>query len=277
MSTYLVGDIQGCYDALIDLLAEIHFDADSDCVWFTGDLVNRGPDSLKVLRFVYELHKKGAAITVLGNHDLHMLAVAEDLAPFHRSDTLDEIFAAPDKDELLTWLRSQPLIHHDASLNYTMVHAGFPPQWNLIDAQAFAGEVESELQGENYRGYFAQMYGDHPSLWSDELTGWDRLRFITNCFTRLRYCTAEGKHCLNEKGDLGTQAEECLPWFDVNDRKSADLRIIFGHWSTLGLHQQNGVVSLDTGCLWGGQLTAMRLDGEKEFYSRQCRRYQSPG
>ena len=277
MSVYAIGDVQGCFDELMGLLESIHFDSATDRLWFTGDLVNRGLDSLKVLRFVRDLCEEGVALTVLGNHDLHMLAVAEGLAPCHYGDTLDEIFAAPDRVALLSWLRRQPLMHHDAEINYTLVHAGLPPQWNIVTAQACAKEVETVLQGEAYRGFFAHMYGDEPNVWSDELAGWDRLRFITNCFTRLRFCKADGEQCLKAKGEPGTQPAGCLPWFEVPGRNSRELRVVFGHWSTLGLYQGNGVISLDTGCLWGDRLTAMRLGDDGAILSYECPGYKRPG
>ncbi len=272
MAVYEIGDVQGCYDDLMGLLEEIRFDSTKDRLWFTGDLVNRGPDSLRVLRFVRDLGD--AAITVLGNHDLHMLALAEKLAPYHRSDTLDEIFNAPDREELLAWMRHQPLLYHDESLRLTMVHAGLPPQWDLAQAQRCAAEVEAVLQSDIYRDYFAHMYGNEPDVWDEGLQGWDRLRFITNCFTRLRFCNANGQLCLKSKGEPGTQPEGYMPWFEVPERNSKDLPVVFGHWSTLGLYRDNNVISLDTGCLWGGLLTAMRLDGSPaehwNIYSFDC-------
>ncbi len=284
MAIYAIGDVQGCYDDLMGLLDEIHFDSSRDKLWFTGDLVNRGPDSLRVLRFVRDLGD--TAITVLGNHDLHMLALAENLAPTHRSDTLEEIFTAPDREDLLAWVRRQPLIHHDEKLHFTMVHAGLPPQWDLNKAQQYAVEVETVLKGENYQDYLSNMYGDKPDVWDEKLAGWERLRFITNCFTRLRYCNTDGQLCLQSKGEPGTQLPGFQPWFEIPDRKNKELRIVFGHWSMLGLYrdsfnQGGSVFALDTGCLWGGLLTAMRLDGasggNRETYSYDCPGNKRPG
>ena len=279
MAVYAIGDIQGCYAELMALLETIQFDASSDQLWFTGDLVNRGPESLRVLRFVRDLNERtpSAAITVLGNHDLHLLAVAEGEGRQHRSDTLDEILAAPDREALLDWLRGQPLLHHDAVLGVTLIHAGLPPQWSLRASQQYAVEVEAELRGENYRKFFAHMYGNQPDQWQEDLTGWDRLRFITNCFTRLRYCDANGKLDMQAKGAPGSQAAAYVPWFEVVDRQTKDDRIVFGHWSTLGLYKGNNVVSLDTGCLWGGQLSALRLDDEGSVHCVECSAYQRPG
>ena len=275
MAVYAIGDIQGCYDELMSLLELIRFDPAKDQLWFTGDLVNRGPASLQVLRVVRELGD--STVTVLGNHDLHLLAVAAGSAPFHKSDTLDEILAAPDREELLTWLRQQPLMHHDAALNYTLVHAGLPPQWDLATAQSKAKEVEVVLRGDDYEEFFRHMYGNQPDVWRDDLVGWDRLRFITNSFTRLRYCDTLGRFDFKSKGEPGTQPEGYMPWFEVPGRRSKDLRIVFGHWSTLGLQRGKNIVSLDTGCLWGEQLTAMRLSGDDAVFCVQCSGHQRLG
>ena len=275
MAVYAIGDVQGCYDELKALLALIRFDPVKDTLWFTGDLVNRGPASLQTLRAVRELGQ--SAVTVLGNHDLHLLAVAEGCAPFHKSDTLEGILNAPDRDELLAWLRQQPLMHHDAALNYTLVHAGLPPQWDLAEAQACAREVETVLRGDDYREFFQHMYGNTPDQWRDDLTGWDRLRFITNSFTRLRFCDAQGRFDFQAKGEPGTQPEGYLPWFEVPGRRSEDLRVVFGHWSTLGLRREHNLLSLDTGCLWGEQLTAIHLGVDTAVYCVECAGYQRPG
>ena len=279
MAVYAIGDVQGCFTELMALLETIQFDATRDQLWLTGDLVNRGPESLRVLRFVRELNERtpGAVITVLGNHDLYLLAVAAGGDRQHRSDTLDEILAAPDRGMLLGWLRHQPLLHHDADLGVTLIHAGLPPQWSLQESQQYAAEVERVLRGENYPAFFAHMYGNQPDQWQEDLTGWDRLRFITNCFTRLRYCDANGKLDLQAKGAPGSQPVGYVPWFEVADRQTSNEHVVFGHWSTLGLYKGNNVVGLDTGCLWGGQLTAIRLDGESRVHSVQCSTKQRPG
>lgn len=275
MAVYAIGDVQGCYDELMELLELIRFDLAKDHLWFTGDLVNRGPASLQTLRAVRELGDR--AVTVLGNHDLHLLAVAEGHAPFHKSDTLAEILSAPDRDELLAWLRQQPLMHHDAGLGCTLVHAGLPPQWNLLEAQTYANEVETVLRSDNYSEFFQHMYGNTPDVWSDELTGWDRLRFITNSFTRLRFCDAQGRFNFSAKGKPGTQPEGYLPWFEIPGRCSKDLRIVFGHWSTLGLRQEIEIVSLDTGCLWGQHLSAIKLGKNETVFCIECTRRQQTG
>lgn len=279
MAVYAIGDIQGCYAELMALLETIRFDAASDQLWFTGDLVNRGPESLQVLRYVRDLNERtpAAAITVLGNHDLHLLAVAEGKGRLHRSDTLGEVLDAPDRQGLLDWLRHQPLLHHDAGLGYSLVHAGLPPQWSLGAAQQHAGEVEAVLRGENYREFFAHMYGNLPDHWGEDLSGWERLRFITNCFTRMRYCDAQGRVDLHAKGAPGSQPAGLVPWFEVEGRQTQAERIVFGHWSTLGLYQGNRVTALDTGCLWGGRLTALRLDDEGSLHCVECLAGLRPG
>jgi bis(5'-nucleosyl)-tetraphosphatase (symmetrical) len=256
MAVYAIGDVQGCFDELQALLELIDFDPLQDRLWFAGDLVNRGPKSLEALRFVRSLN----AVTVLGNHDLHLLASACVPGQRKRKDTLQDIIDAPDASDMLDWLRHRPLLHHDATLGYTLIHAGLPPQWDLETAKACAAEVEQVLRSDDYEAFFAAMYGNRPDLWDPALTGWDRLRFITNCFTRLRYCDSSGRLALEEKGPPGSQPEHLKPWFECEGRKSRDLRILFGHWSTLGAYDAPGVHALDTGCLWGGQLTAIRLD-----------------
>lgn len=276
MPTYAIGDIQGCYDDLQRLLEKLKFDPGCDKLWFAGDLVNRGPKSLEVLRFVKGLGKR--AVTVLGNHDLHLLAVWQHThLHFKSNDTLQSILDAEDGDVLLHWLRQQPLMHYDKKLDYAMVHAGLPPQWKLKKALKLAAEVEAVLRGDDFHDFLDNMYGNKPNLWDEKLKGWDRLRFIVNCFTRLRYCSAEGKLELKQKGRPGKQEKGDLPWFQVPDRKSRKKRIIFGHWSTLGLHLADGVRGIDTGCLWGGSLTALRLDdGSENVISYNCRGEKKP-
>jgi bis(5'-nucleosyl)-tetraphosphatase (symmetrical) len=280
MAVYAIGDVQGCYAALMRLLEKIAFDEAHDQLWFCGDLVNRGPDSLAVLRFVRGLNERmpAAAVTVLGNHDLHLLALAAGKGRAHNSDTLDAVLAAKDADDLLRWLRQQPLLHHDEHLAMTMVHAGLAPQWSLEDAQLYARELEAVLQGEYYAEFFGAMYGNEPALWADDLSDWPRLRFISNCFTRLRYCHEDGRLDFHDKSTPGKQAEGLLPWYDVAERKSQEQAIIFGHWSTLGLYQERNVHCLDSGCLWGGQLTALRLsvDGAQLRSYVECEQQRPP-
>lgn len=261
MATYAIGDIQGCYDQFRRLLDRIAFNPIQDKLWLVGDLVSRGPQSLAVLRLVKSLDT--SVITVLGNHDLHLLALWCGNRSHYRDNSLDQILAAPDRDELLNWLRQRPLLHYSHSKNYVLLHAGLPPQWNLKTAQSCAQEVETVLRGDNFSEFMQVLYGNQPNQWSKQLSGMDRLRFIINCFTRLRYCSVDGVLNLKEKGPPGSQIANLLPWFDVPGRASIDTRIIFGHWSTLGLVARNNIWSLDTGCLWGGQLTALRVHKRK--------------
>lgn len=258
MAVYAIGDIQGCFDELQRLLEHLDFDPAKDRLWFTGDLVNRGPKSLATLRFVKSLGDR--AITVLGNHDLHLLAVNEGLNSTRKKDTLDKTLHAADAPELLDWLRHRPLLHYDKTLKTILVHAGLPPQWTLKRARKNAAKVEKKLRGSKYREFLANMYGNQPNQWSKDLSGMNRLRFITNALTRLRYCTPSGKMDFDHKLAPGTQPELLLPWFRVPERRSMDTRIVFGHWSTAGYLFENNVIALDTGCIWGGNLTAIRLD-----------------
>jgi bis(5'-nucleosyl)-tetraphosphatase (symmetrical) len=261
MATYAVGDIQGCYTELQQLLEHIRFDPAADRLWLVGDLVNRGPGSLEVLRLVKSLGD--SAITVLGNHDLHLLAVAEGAAELHRSDTLDSVLNAPDRGELLHWLRHQRLLHAEGG--YVLVHAGLLPQWSVAGAQRLASEVETALRGDDYATLLARMYGNTPNGWDDTLTGYKRLRVILNAFTRLRICTPQGGMEFKFKGEVQNIPPGYLPWYDVPGRKSRDATVIFGHWSALGLLLRDNAIALDTGCLWGGPMSAIRLEGRRMF------------
>lgn len=268
MPLYAVGDVQGCYQELLALLGTIEFDPARDRLWFTGDLVNRGPQSLEVLRWVKGLG--AGAVTVLGNHDLHLLAIAHGgSGRHHKTDTLDQILSAPDRDELLDWLRRRPCLYYDSTCGFLLVHAGLPPQWDLSQAQQCAAEVESVLRDSGYAEFLMQMYGDAPDQWSDDLRGWDRLRFITNCLTRLRYCDAAGRLALDEKGPPGSQSGRLMPWYELPGRASRGVPIVFGHWSTLRLSKESmrrdQVYPIDTSCCWGGELSALRLDDLREF------------
>ncbi len=268
MSTYAIGDLQGCYAELQDLLDKINFDETNDQLWFVGDIVNRGPESLTCLRFVKLLGTN--AKIVLGNHDLHLLAIANKVKKPHRKDTVGEILNADDSENLLEWLKHQPLLVSDPDLQFTMIHAGVPPQWTLEQAKELAQETESLLQSEQFDNFIHQMYGDQPDIWSDSLKDNDRHRFIINAFTRLRYINKNGKIDVKENGAPGTQSESLIPWYAKPGRKTKKEKIIFGHWSTVHLGNENNfkqynVYPLDTGCLWGGTLTAMRLGDEKLF------------
>lgn len=275
MATYAIGDIQGCFTPLQKLLKKIGFKAKQDTLWFAGDLVNRGPESLETLRFVKGLGD--AAVTVLGNHDLHLLALWRNQhRHFKSNDTLAPIFDAPDHVELLEWLRRQPLLHHDAALGYTMVHAGIPPQWDLDTAKRCAAEVEAVLCGDEFDSFLENMYGNHPRYWFESHEGWDRLRFTVNAFTRMRFCSPHGVLEFKLKGKPGQQPTPYIPWYDVEERRTRGQRIVFGHWSTLGYHHGDDVIALDSGCLWGGALTAYRLDDGKLFQLK-CTQTSKPG
>jgi bis(5'-nucleosyl)-tetraphosphatase (symmetrical) len=275
MAVYAIGDVQGCFEALTALLKKISFNPARDALWFTGDLVNRGPDSLETLRFVKNLRDR--AVTVLGNHDLHCLAVAAGTAKQKKLDTLGTLLNAPDRTELLDWLRTRPLLHHDPAVGYALVHAGFLPPWNLTQAKMLAREVEAVLRADDYKKFFEHMYGNFPDHWRDDLAGLDRLRVIVNAFTRLRYCDLEGAMDLHQKAAPGEQPPDLMPWFRAPRRQSANDKIVFGHWSTLGIYEGENVVGLDSGCLWGGQLTAARLHPSPlTFYSVECPRRHAP-
>ena len=261
MATYAVGDIQGCCTEFRQLLELMRFDPTADKLWLVGDLVNRGPDSLGVLRLVKSLGD--AAITVLGNHDLHLLAVAEGVAELHHNDTLNDILAAPDRDDLLLWLRGQRLMHVEGE--YVLVHAGLLPQWSVAQAQQLAHEVEKALRGKQHHDFFAHMYGNTPNHWRDDLTGHKRLRVITNAFTRMRTCTAQGEMEFKFKGEKKDIPQGYHAWFDTPGRASADTTIICGHWSALGLKITPKLIALDSGCLWGGPLSAICLEDRKLF------------
>lgn len=261
MSTYAIGDLQGCYHSFRHLLEQIRFNPQYDSLWLVGDLVNRGSGSLEVLRWIYQ--HQDSFVTVLGNHDLHTLVVAEGIVKPHRSDTLQALFDADDSAELLHWLRHQPLIHAEGA--YAMVHAGLLPQWNITQALALGAEVANELRSDRYREFLQAMYGNEPKRWDETLTGYDRLRVITNAMTRLRLCTEQGEMEFKFKGELGNVPEDYMPWFDVPGRESVDTTILFGHWSALGLILRPDIVALDTGCLWGRSLTAMRLEDRQIF------------
>ncbi len=261
MATYAVGDIQGCFASLQALLEKCSFSPEFDRLWLVGDLVNRGPRSLETLRFVKGLGDR--AVTVLGNHDLSLLMAAEGFGKRHRSDTIDDILAAPDRDELLHWLRYQRLMHVQG--DYAMVHAGLLPAWSVAEARTLAGEVEQALQAENYREFLANMWGSEPGAWDSSLTGWPRLRVIVNAMTRMRFCSPAGEMDFKAKGELSQAPAGYLPWFEVPGRRSAATVLVTGHWSALGLRLEPNLLALDSGCLWGGKLSALRLEDRGLF------------
>lgn len=267
-STYAIGDVQGCFDDLLRLLDKLDFDPDVDRLWFTGDLVNKGPNSLELLRFVRGLGS--AAISVLGNHDLHLLAVAAGAVKIRKKDTITEILDAPDCEELLFWLRHQPVLHHSKTLGFTMIHAGLPPQWDLQKARQCARELETVLQNFDYEDLFTHLPGDGPLRWREDLKGWGRLRFITNCFTQLRWCDPSGRIDLPGKNrGAAAKKKRARPWFEIPHRASKPLQILFGHWAKLVIAPSDrgaaGVIPLDTGCANHGQFTAFRLEDRRHF------------
>ena len=261
MATYAIGDLQGCYKEFRQLLDLLGFDSATDKLWLVGDIVNRGPDSLILLRFIKTLGD--AVVMVLGNHDLHLLMVAEGCVRLHRSDTLQAILAAPDRDELLYWLRQQRLLYVEGG--YVMVHAGLLPAWSVAQAALLAQEVEAALRGNDFRKFFSHMYGNQPDHWDDSLAGYDRLRVVTNAMTRMRVCTPDGEMNFVYKGKIQDIPAGYLPWFETPDRASQEATVICGHWSALDLQVRDNLIALDTGCLWGGSLTAMRLEDRKVF------------
>lgn len=261
MATIAIGDVQGCYNQLMRLLERAGFDERRDVLWFVGDLVNRGPQSLATVRFVKGLGKR--AVTVLGNHDLNLLAVAEGIRKPHYGDTDGDVLAAPDRDELLAWLRQRNMMH--AENGYAMVHAGLLPQWNISQALALAREVEAALAGPGYRQFLRDMYGNEPARWRDDLAGADRLRIIVNAMARMRLTNSDGVLELDYKLGLDGMPRGYVPWYDAPNRASRGTTIIFGHWAALGLLVREDVVCLDSGCVWGRALSALRLEDRRLF------------
>jgi len=266
MALYAIGDVQGCQQSLEALLGRIDYRPDRDRLWFVGDLVNRGPRSVEVLRFVRDLDP----VVVLGNHDLHLLAVAAGARPTKRSDSFMDVLEAPDREALLAWLAHRPLMTRDDDAGWAMVHAGLPPAWDVETAERRAREIEPQLRRYYTSGDFlAQMYGDCPNRWDEGLEGMDRLRFAINAFTRLRFCDPSGVLALDHSGPPGSQPEPFQPWYELWSDTSH--RIVFGHWSALGAGDHGTAVSTDSGCVWGGRLTAVRLDAAPvEFFSVDC-------
>ena len=280
MALYLIGDLQGCDEALQRLLQALDFSPSRDTIHVLGDLVNRGPDSLAVLRRL--MGYGSSAQCLLGNHDLHLLAVAEGARAAHRSDTLDAILAAPDRDALLHWVRTRPLALQVQG--WLLVHAGLLPQWDAAQALGLARDFSAMLSGTEGSDWLQRMYGNQPDRWRDDLAGDDRWRIVANAMTRLRFCSADGQMEFATKDSAGAAPAGYLPWFDVPERRSADQPIAFGHWSTLGLLQRENLLALDTGCLWGGCLSAARLEPQAEGSARvaeivqvKCPQTRQPG
>jgi bis(5'-nucleosyl)-tetraphosphatase (symmetrical) len=263
MAIYAIGDIQGCYSELCRLLEKIEFDSSLDTLWFCGDLVNRGPESLQTLRFVKSLGS--SAVTVLGNHDLHLLALHHGVKKSRDTSSLNEILESPDRDELLDWLQQRPLLHYDELHKAVLVHAGIHPAWGLSKARKLAGEVETALRGDQAAEYFLKMYGNKPTIWSDDIDGAKRLRFITNVFTRMRYFRTPQELDFDANGNprkyLGS---ELTPWYEIEATLRDDIRVLFGHWSTLPVGCYGRCFALDGGCVWGGHMVALRIDFESE-------------
>lgn len=269
MALYAIGDLQGCHKEFLALLARLRFDPVRDRIWLTGDLVNRGPDSLAVLRTVRSFG--GSAVVVLGNHDLHLLAMAWAPETVRRHDPeLQAVLEAPDAGELLAWLAARPLLHRDEAIGWTLIHAGLPPQWSLAQAESCAREVEAAMRDSPAR-LLSDMYGDMPDRWSPTLTGPARLRYALNCLTRLRFVDSDGRLLLGLKGPVNGAPAGALPWFRHPARATRDDRILFGHWSALGFLNEPGLRCLDTGCVWGGALCAVRLDADEEPLLLPCR------
>lgn len=262
MATYAIGDIQGCLEPLRRLLDTIGFDPSADRLWFVGDLVNRGPESAATLRFVRDLGDR--TVVVLGNHDLHLLVAAAGLAKIHREDTFGDVLDAPDREALLDWLRHRPLMHVEG--RYALVHAGLLPQWTVEEAMAAAQEVEAALRAPDPTLFYRHMYGNEPRTWDPGLAGWDRLRVIVNAMTRMRICTPAGAMEFRHKGELGDIPSGYLPWYDAPGRRSRSHVVVFGHWSALGFRPGPDYLALDSGCLWGRQLTAVRLEDHRAFH-----------
>jgi bis(5'-nucleosyl)-tetraphosphatase (symmetrical) len=260
MAEYAVGDLQGCLEPLKCLLAHVDFDPSKDRLWLVGDLVNRGPQSLETLRYLYNIRE--SVVCVLGNHDLHLLAASRKIDRLKKADTLDEILKAPDRDVLLGWLRRQKLLHYDAQRNIAMVHAGIPPQWTLKKAIRHAQEVETALRDDALIEPFLNgMYGNEPAKWNGDLRGVTRLRVITNYFTRMRFCNRDGKLDLKGKEGIETAPPGYAPWFSHKNRKTKSVKVVFGHWAALeGRCDEPGVFALDSGCVWGGAMTLLNLD-----------------
>ena len=267
MSTYAIGDVQGCYSELRALLRECGFDARRDRLWFVGDLVNRGPCSLDVLRFVANLGDR--AHTVLGNHDLHLVASARGVRRLRDKDTFHDVLEASDGAALIDWLRGRPMIHRDPERAYVMVHAGISPAWTVDDAIGYGDELSRALRAPDYPRLLSNMYGNAPDEWRDSLTGFDRLRFITNAFTRMRYCHRNGRLDLTESRPPGDQDPSLTPWFALRDGSADRATIVFGHWATLQIRatlpRTLHVRHVDSGCVWGGSLTALRIEDDREF------------
>ncbi len=266
MATYVIGDLHGCFDQLQQLLDLINFDPNHDHLWFTGDLINGGPKPVEVLRFIKSLGER--QICVLGNHDLTLLSIGigKNIVTNDRTNGFEPVLNAPDRDELLAWLQSRPLVHFDQNLKILLVHAGVLPQWSLSEILSYAKEVETVLRTETMHDFYLNMFGNMPDTWDDNLSGWPRIRFFVNCFTRMRFCNTVGKLDLFSKGTVNDAPPGFAPWFTLPNIRDNDLKIIFGHWSALlGKTGVHNMVALDTGCVWGNYLTALCLNDMQRY------------
>ncbi|MCL4163561.1 UNVERIFIED_CONTAM: hypothetical protein GTU68_006202 [Idotea baltica] len=274
MSTYVVGDIQGCLQSFKQLLTLIRFDSTKDHLWLAGDLINRGPESLETLRFIRQL---GDSVKcVLGNHDLHLLAIYAGHRETGNKDTLKEILEAPDVEQLIDWLRQQPLMLHSEEHNAVVCHAGIYPGWDLETAKKEARAVEFHLRSQDFRDLFAFMYGNKPARWKENRGRKKRLRFAINCFTRMRYCSIDGKLDFTENRSPGSQTDGLVPWYELPSKLDSNTRVIFGHWSTVGVTSKANIIGIDTGCVWGGKLTAYELDNNR-WHKVECPQAQKIG
>ena len=280
MALYLIGDLQGCDDALQRLLEQLDFSPSRDTIFLLGDLVNRGPASALVLRRL--MGYGHAARSLLGNHDLHLLAAGHGIRPPHRLDTLQAVLEAPDRAAMLDWVAHQRMAMYETLKGQTilMVHAGVLPEWSAAQTMALAAEVEAVLQGPNLAAFLGQMYGNTPTQWNDALQGMERLRMIVNVLTRLRFCSADGHMEFDSKEGAGNSPEGYMPWFEVPGRRTAGTTVAFGHWSTLGWLGRRDLLSLDTGCVWGGSLSALKIGispADNELIQVRCKEMQRPG
>ncbi len=271
MAHYVIGDLQGHLGPLKILLSNVNPNQDSDVLWFCGDLVNRGPDNADSLRFVRALGKR--AVAVLGNHDFYLLGIACGAIPRAKDDTLDDVLAAPDREALIAWLRHRPLMHIEG--DYALVHAGLLPAWTIPEARALAAEVEAVLQGPDWVEFLRNLWGGKPTRWRKGLKAWDRLRVIVNAMCRMRMCSVDGEMQLKYKGPIAEAPKGVLPWFRVPGRRSMTHTVFCGHWSALGYYDGDGIVALDTGCVWGGSLTAVRIE-DREVFSVRCTQAAAP-
>jgi len=275
VATYAIGDIQGCYRQLLKLLKKLEFNPQRDRLILLGDLVNRGPQSLEVIR--YAMQNEASIDIVLGNHELHLLGVLDGVKLPRPTDTFHDVVNAPDREAIRDWLITRPMAIYEQTRNVVVTHAGIHPEWTLQECLELAKEVEEVLQGPERTAMFENMFGNKPRRWCDSHSGWKRTRFIINALTRMRYLTTSGKMDFEEVRPPGEQLPNLIPWFEYPNRKPIDATIVFGHWSALGVFQEPGVLSLDSGCCWGRRLSAARIDTRSfEIISVRCKKIKLP-